>query len=55
MLRKERGSGDEDTDEDGFRAMGGKNLPLLVRSTPRESKATVRFDGTAVLVQFMDR
>ena len=47
--------GDDLTDEDGFRALGDRGLPVLVRSRPRPTAARVRLVPPRDLFRFLDR
>lgn len=47
--------GDDDTDEDAFRALKGKGLGVLVRVEPRESAASLWIRPPEGLLVFLDR
>lgn len=47
--------GDDDTDEDAFRAMKGRGLGVLVRDDPRASAASVRITPPLELLDFLGR
>ncbi len=47
--------GDDRTDEDGFRALEGRGLRVLVRAEARETEADVRIEPPVGLLRFLDR
>jgi len=47
--------GDDDTDEDAFRALSGNGLGVLVRLEPRESAASLWIRPPGELLLFLDR
>ena len=47
--------GDDLTDEDAFRALDGRGLPVLVKSRPRPTAARVRLKPPGELLRFLDR
>jgi trehalose-phosphatase len=46
--------GDDVTDEDAFRALGGRGLSVLVRSQPRPTAADLRLEPPLDLLRFLD-
>jgi len=46
--------GDDQTDEDAFRALAGRGLGVLVRSEPRDTAATIWLRPPEELLQFFD-
>lgn len=47
--------GDDLTDEDAFRALGGRGLRVLVKGSPRPTAADIRLDPPGELLGFLDR
>ncbi len=47
--------GDDLTDEDAFRTIEKKGLPVLVRKEPRESRAALRLEPPEQLLDFLKR
>jgi trehalose 6-phosphate phosphatase len=47
--------GDDLTDEDAFRALGRRGLPVLVRREPRSTAARARLEPPHQLLAFLDR